>query len=170
MRKTVVLVGAVVLGLAAAGVWAMAQALGPPPVVQPMAFNHKRHLQEEIACKDCHKQVEEGAHATIASIKACLLCHEESKGNHPDEPKVREYAKDGREIPWAQANRLVGHVYFSHAAHTAYAKMDCRECHGEMKDATEAVTRSQIDHLTMSRCMACHEEKGVSNDCLMCHK
>lgn len=170
MKKTIAIGAVVLLVLAAASAWGISWALRPRPVVQPIAFDHKRHLQEDIDCKGCHKQVEEGAHATLPSIKACLLCHQEAKGKHPDEPKVREYAKDGREIPWAQANRLVGHVYFSHAAHVKYAKLDCRDCHGDMKEATEAVTRSQVDHLTMSRCMACHEEKGVRNDCLVCHK
>ena len=140
------------------------------PVVQPIAFNHKRHLAEGLSCKDCHKRAETGPHATIPPVKACMLCHSEAKGTDPEEAKVRAFAEAGHDIPWIQVNRLPGHVYFSHAAHVGYAKMDCAECHGDMKDRTEPVTVSQIGHLTMDRCMTCHQSKGVSLDCLRCHK
>ena len=171
MRRRFWLVLAVAaLGAASGAAWAISSLRRAAPVAQPIAFDHKKHLQEEIACKDCHKQVEEGPYATFPTLKTCLLCHGEAKGKHPDEPKVREYAAKGKEIPWARVNRLVGHVYFSHAAHVRDAKMDCKECHGDMKETSEAVTVSQISHLDMDRCMECHEEKGVSLDCLRCHK
>lgn len=161
----------VLLAMATAGAaWAFLLQSRPEPVVQPLAFNHKRHIEEDIACKDCHKRVEDSPHATFPKIRQCLLCHEEAKGTHPDEPKIREYAKEGREIPWIRVNRLPGHVYFSHEAHVRYAKLDCRECHGDMKQRTEPVTVSQIRHLDMDTCMRCHTENNVSNDCLRCHK
>jgi len=162
---------ALIAALAAGGVLAFVdgdRASGPQ--LQPIAFNHKRHLEEGMNCADCHKGAQEGPHATLPSLKACLLCHSEPKGNHPDEPKIREYAAKSEAIPWVQVNRLPGHVYFSHTAHVTYAKMDCRECHGEMKDRTEPATTSQISELDMDRCMECHTEKGVSLDCLRCHK
>jgi hypothetical protein len=48
--------------------------------------------------------------------------------------------------------------------------MECAACHGNMAAATTPVTTSQVDHLTMSRCMSCHSERSASNDCLACHK
>lgn len=135
-----------------------------------MSFSHKRHLQEGISCKDCHKRAEHGLHATFPSIKVCLLCHKEAQGEHPDEPKIREYAQAGRQIPWQQVGRLPGHVYFSHADHVRYAKMDCHECHGEMKEQDEAITLPRVGEFDMDWCMACHWDKDVSNDCLSCHK
>lgn len=142
------------------------------PVTQPIKFNHKVHLDPKVdlTCAKCHTQVENGPHATMPTIKQCLMCHKEPQGESAEEAKIREYAKEGREIPWQQANRVVGHVYFSHAAHVKYGKMKCEECHGNTADRTEPVTESQIDHLTMAKCMQCHEEKKVSNDCLICHK
>jgi len=154
----------------AAAVLGFSFSFRPAPVVQPLAFDHKRHGAEDIACKDCHKRVEDSPYATFPKLKQCLLCHLEAKGNHPDEPKIRDYAKEKKEIPWIQVNRLPGHVYFSHAAHVKYARMDCKECHGDMKERTEPVTVSQIQHLDMNTCMDCHKEKGVSTDCLRCHK
>lgn len=137
---------------------------------QPIQFNHKRHIEEGMNCVDCHKQVEKGIHATIPNLKQCLLCHSDPQGSNKDEPKIREYAQRGEEIPWIQVNRLPGHVYFSHRVHIVMAKMDCSECHGDMKGRTNPVTSSQIEHLSMDKCMECHKQYNVSNDCLRCHK
>lgn len=145
----------------------------PLPVTQPIQFKHKTHLDEKLGltCDSCHKGVNEGPHAGIPSVATCIkLCHTDPQGTNPEEPKVREYAARGEAIPWQQANRMAGHVYFSHVGHVKFAKMECKECHGEMKDRTEPVTMSTTHHLTMTACMACHQEKGASNDCLLCHK
>jgi hypothetical protein len=139
-------------------------------VLQPIAFDHARHQQEDIACLDCHKNAETSPYATLPKIATCLLCHAEPKGENPEEKKVREYADKNAQIPWVQVNRLPGHVYFSHAAHVKLGKMECAVCHGDMGTRKEPVTSSQVEHLTMGRCMQCHTEKGASNDCLACHK
>jgi hypothetical protein len=169
LRSRLVILVVLAAGIAAAS-WELSYHPRPGPVVQPLAFDHKRHTAEDIACKDCHKRVQDSPYATFPKLKQCLLCHLEAKGNHPDEPKIREYAKEGKQIPWVQVNRLPGHVYFTHAAHVKYAKMDCKECHGDMKERTEPVTVSQIERLDMYTCMGCHVENNVSTDCLRCHK
>lgn len=135
-----------------------------------MAFNHKRHIAEDLACADCHAGSSQGHRSGFPSVKQCMLCHKEAKGKHPDEPRVREYAKDGRQIPWVQVNRMVGHVYFSHVAHVVWAKMDCADCHGDMKKMEQVVTRPQVSHLDMRACMDCHREQGASLECVACHK
>ncbi len=170
MRSHFLACGAALVVLGGAGSVATLALSRPAPVTQPIAFDHKRHVQEELVCADCHAGVEKGKHATFPSIRQCLLCHSEPQGTHPDEPKIRAYAEKKQEIPWIQVNRLPGHVHFSHVAHVGFAKMDCRECHGDMKEATEPVASSQIGHLDMDACVDCHKEKGVSADCLRCHK
>ena len=139
-------------------------------VKQPIAFNHRIHVEQDMACTDCHTQAEKGSYATLPRIKACLLCHEEAQGENPEEPKVREYAEAGHEIPWIQINRLPGHVSFSHEAHVNYAAISCQVCHGPMELRESPVTEPNIEHLDMNRCVACHEEQGASIDCLRCHK
>lgn len=89
----------------------------------------------------------------------------------PEEARVRkEYWDAGKEMVWTRVNRLTGNVYFSHAAHVKYGKLDCKECHGDMAQATAPVSHSQIESLTMSRCMGCHIERSVGHDCFTCHK
>jgi hypothetical protein len=138
--------------------------------VQPLAFDHARHAAENLACLDCHVRAQSSPYAGIVLLKACMLCHVEPQGDHPDEPKVREYAERGEAIPWVRVNRLPGHVYFSHEAHVRWGEMDCAECHGDVASLTQPPQGSQIDSLTMERCMSCHTERRASNDCLACHK
>ena len=139
-------------------------------VDQPLAFSHAVHHEQDTACVDCHIRAEEGPWATIPGVETCMLCHDEAQGEHPDEPRIREYAESGEAIPWVQVNRVVGHVYFSHAPHVVQGGMECADCHGDMTTLEEPVTRSQIEWMTMDACMDCHEEQQVSNDCLLCHK
>lgn len=173
--RAVLALGVLVILLGAAGIGAvrLKDALAPKPVTQPLAFNHKHHMDEKLglSCEACHKGVEEDTHASIPAVATCVkLCHTEAQGTHPDEPKLREYAERGEAIPWNQANKQPGHVHFSHVAHVKWAKLDCKECHGDMKVKEEPVTLTTTHHLDMDACMKCHKEKGVSNDCLLCHK
>jgi hypothetical protein len=162
---------AAALAVAGGGLlWAWAREESKEVVPQPMAFSHRRHVEEGLSCADCHPFADRKPRASLPTVRQCLLCHSEAKGTHPDEPKVREFAERKQEIPWAQVNRLPGHVYFSHAAHVKYARMDCAECHGDMKTSAEPVTVRQIARLDMAACIACHVQKGVGNDCLRCHK
>jgi len=162
--------GGLALALGALALGLQACSPGLAQVVQPMTFSHATHHEEELACVDCHIRSEEGPYATIPKVKACLLCHEEAQGEHPDEGLIREYAERDEPIPWVQVNHVVGHVYFSHAPHVVTGEMECAECHGDMTTVDEPVTESQVDWLTMEACMDCHFERQVSNDCLLCHK
>ena len=165
---------AIALPLLAAPVLCTCLLRGPggeePGPAQPLAFNHALHAEQDLGCLDCHTEADKGAYATLPRVKACLLCHAEPQGEHPDEPKVRAFAEDPGAIPWVQVNRVAGHVYFSHEAHVRWGGMDCAECHGDVRRSTAPPTESQVDDLTMERCMECHSQRGASNDCLTCHK
>jgi cytochrome c553 len=139
-------------------------------VTQPLPFNHKAHIDQQVECVFCHERVTKDSQATLPNLAVCMGCHSEPKGNSPIEPKVREYDAAKKEIPWIRVNRLVGHVYFSHRAHVKWGAIDCSTCHGDMKTRTVPVTESQIGGLTMTRCIECHKEKGARTDCLTCHK
>lgn len=139
-------------------------------VLQPIAFDHAVHAKENLSCLDCHTQADQGAYATIPPLAKCMLCHKEPQGSHPDEPKLRALAEAKDEVAWLTVNRLVGHVYFSHVAHVRFGKMECVECHGDMTKLTLPPATSQVENLTMTRCMECHAQRGASNDCIACHK
>jgi len=143
---------------------------GDAPVQQPFEFSHKRHFEAEIDCLTCHEKAADEPHATLPVIRGCMKCHKEKQGKTPEEDVLLQYAGRKEEVPWVQVNNLPGHVYFSHRAHVGFAEMECSTCHGEMKKVEHALTRSNVEHLTMRACINCHQEKSVTNDCVTCHK
>ena len=169
MQRLVLLavIPALLLAAAASGGWLRTR---PDPIVQPIAFDHARHAEEDLGCLDCHAPAASGAYATLPLLSTCQLCHQEALGESAGEAKLMEYVERGEEIPWVQVNRMPGHVYFHHAAHVTLGEMECSECHGDMSLASEPPGASQVERLTMRRCMECHRERGVTNDCIACHK
>jgi menaquinone reductase, multiheme cytochrome c subunit len=140
-------------------------------VVQPLQFDHKVHIEaEDMDCLDCHKFAAKSPNATLPLLKDCKDCHSEAQGKHPDEPKVREYLEANKEIPWERVNRMPGHVYFSHRAHVGFAEMKCWDCHTDFRQATKPLVKSDVEHLTMAKCMECHKQKNADNQCSACHK
>ncbi len=143
----------------------------PAAVIQPIVFDHARHAGEEgVACADCHAGADTKVHAGLPSVKMCLTCHRTEQGSHSDEPKVREYAERGEQIPFVQRNRNAAHVYFSHRAHVAAATMDCRECHGDVGQVADSAELSNPELSSMDSCIDCHRAEGASLECAACHK
>lgn len=171
-RRILAIVGAAaVLGGGGAAAIALAGSRPAPPVAQPMAFEHRVHVEdEELECTECHHGAEDGVHAGLPDIRECQECHRRAKGEHPDEPAVRVYAKKGEQIPFVQVNRNPGHVYFSHRAHVKLAGMECQECHGDVVSLGAAINVPVAALTSMGACMACHEERGASNECAGCHR
>jgi hypothetical protein len=141
----------------------------PKPVKQPMALSHKRHMEANMKCVTCHPGAEDQVLAQFPTVVECMDCHGKARGDHPDEPRVRQYAERQEEIPWVRVDRLPGHVYFSHGTHVTAAKMKCEECHAGILVATKPLVLPDIA-LSMEDCMRCHRERRASNQCKSCHK
>ena len=154
--------GVVVVGLVAS--------VGGQSVIQPIAFNHRIHVQDvEIECTDCHLHAVDGVRATIPNIELCAECHEEPVSDSAEEALAVDYIQEGVPIPWRKIYVVPDHVYFSHRRHTQVAEIECRVCHGDMEDRNDPLTRSLVN-LNMDACMRCHEQEGASNDCVHCHQ
>jgi hypothetical protein len=144
-------------------------AMGPRPLEQPIAFNHRLHVEEMGAeCTDCHLYALSGVRATIPNIAVCADCHEEAQGESAAEAKLVEYIQAGEPIPWVKVTTMPDHVYFSHRRHAAIAGIECDTCHGPVGQRSEPVVRPAVD-MSMDYCMDCHEASGASNDCIWCH-
>ncbi len=147
---------------------------GERPVPQPLAYSHHAHvIKHEMTCVQCHVGAESTARATIPNIESCSqICHRTdlpALSNSPVEFELREYLSAGENIPWQKVYRVDSHVYFSHARHTVLGEIACETCHGNVGEMTTPV-QTQARVITMSDCMACHEERQVSNDCNNCHR
>lgn len=161
---------AVAIIAAAATLGAGPCVLDDSDITQPIRFNHKLHVAQDMECTACHEGSDSKPHATLPVLDKCMECHSEALSDDPEEEKVRAHAGAATEIPWIRVNRLPGHVYFSHRAHVKWAELACARCHGEMAERETPVTSSQIDSLTMAQCIGCHRAKGAGTDCLTCHK
>jgi hypothetical protein len=135
--------------------------------LQPIAFNHRLHLQNGMQCESCHVGVTEGPDAGIPSVTFCMACHQEVATNNPEIKKLTGYAAKEQDIPWKPVYWFYPseHVRFWHAPHIR-AGVDCQECHGDMTQQTVAV---RTKNLNMNFCISCHRAKGASADCTTCH-
>jgi hypothetical protein len=141
-----------------------------PTINQPIAYNHKLHIEEvELTCGDCHIYVESLPMATIPNISICVECHsEEPLTDSPEEAKLIKYLEEGSQIPWQRIYSVPDHVYFSHRRHVSIGELDCNKCHGHVEELTEP-SPYPVWLPSMDNCIDCHKEHKITYDCLACH-
>jgi hypothetical protein len=122
-----------------------------PTPVQPIAFNHKIHIEKGLQCTSCHSGVTQGPNAGIPSVTFCMACHQVIARDNPEIKKLAAYAAKGQEPPWQPVNWFYpsAHVRFWHAPHIR-AGVDCSTCHGDIAQETVAVRKK---NLTMNFCL-----------------
>lgn len=141
---------------------------------QPIKFSHKVHAGDNaINCQYCHFTVEKSRHAGIPPITICMNCHKgidngpttgtteiakiyEAAGWDPDK---QAYTKEQKPVKWIKVHNLQDFVFFSHQQHVKVGKLDCSNCHGEVKEMTVA---QQVQPLTMGWCIDCHRKTEVA--------
>ncbi|HLE36230.1 MAG TPA: cytochrome c3 family protein [Candidatus Acidoferrales bacterium] len=136
---------------------------------QPIAFNHARHVENGMACDDCHSGVKTQARATLPTLATCLACHEAPLTQSAEEEKIRALAAAGKELAWVQLTRVPPHVYFSHRRHVQQGGLDCAICHGPVEKLS-VPPRKPFRVLSMDACLECHERSRARTDCNDCHR
>ena len=113
-------------------------------------FSHLIHTEEELACGDCHTEVQTSARAADdlkPSREVCLDCHDSE-----DLPE-----------PWSASER---DFLFSHQYHLQLLDLECAVCHpgvAQMEETTpEAIP-------AMATCMTCHSGTAAPRECETCH-
>jgi hypothetical protein len=130
---------------------------------QPIKFSHKVHAGDnQIDCKYCHSTAEFGKSAGIPAMELCMNCHvlvrEGTRSGKFEISKVVEANETKKPVEWVRLHNLPDHVFFSHAQHVGVAKVDCKQCHGEVK---EMDIMKQTSDLSMGWCINCHRETKV---------
>lgn len=164
---------------------------------QPIEYSHKLHAGTlGIDCKYCHNAVTKSKHATIPTVNVCMNCHKEvAEGTESGteeiakiyeaagwDPDLRVYTGETKPIKWVKVHNLPDHVYFNHSQHVEVGKVDCQQCHGNMKKETVARVMTTADlnavgvndpdmeenavkftrpTLTMGWCIECHQKSNV---------
>jgi hypothetical protein len=134
---------------------------------QPIPFSHRVHAGvKEINCRFCHPYVERSDHAGLPSVEKCFYCHKYVIPTHPWIKKEKEHLDKKVPVPWVQVFFVPDHVKFRHMPHINWAKLDCKECHGDVA----AQDRLKRVDFQMGFCIDCHKKKNAQLDCwLACH-
>lgn len=137
---------------------------------QPIAFNHRKHAENNIGCQTCHAFASRSARAGMPSILICSRCHEDVVYLSTEKKKLLTYARTGAEIPWRRVYEVPHHVLFSHKRHVVAAKLACPACHGEVTTMSLPLTKPTTV-LSMDACIECHRNSFKNpNECLACHR
>jgi predicted CXXCH cytochrome family protein len=165
------LIGAIVAVAAAAGYAGGRAAFRPTQrVVQPIAFNHQKHVRTlEIDCSTCHEFYETGSHAGLPTLTTCQGCHAEPLTDSPEEAKIFELVKAGKVDVFRKLFRLPDHAFYTHRRHVVVAKLPCERCHGAIADTTSPPERPLV-RISMEFCLGCHQSSGASSACTSCHR
>ena len=152
---------------------------------QPIDFPHTVHAGtvEEggigLDCTFCHRNVTDGAAATVPSVQQCMFCHSQITGTtaqaEREIAKLTAASEAGDPINWKRVHRLPDHVEFVHDAHIRYfaeqngveASAVCSTCHGDVASMTKV---KQVRALKMGDCVDCHREYSAPTDCTICHR
>lgn len=152
---------------------------------QPIDYPHTIHAGSVengglgLDCTFCHRNVAEGAAATVPSVQQCMFCHKQITGTSDkakiEISKLRELSDSGQPLNWKRVHRLPDHVEFVHDAHIRYfsemngvsASEVCSTCHG---DVASMVKVKQVRALKMGDCVDCHRKYSAPTDCTTCHR
>ena len=130
---------------------------------QPIKFSHKVHAgANKIDCKYCHSTAEFNKSAGIPAMELCMNCHvlvrEGARSGKFEIAKVVEANETKKPVTWVRLHSLPDHVFFSHAQHVSVAKVDCKQCHG---DVANMDIMKQTSDLSMGWCINCHRQTKV---------
>jgi hypothetical protein len=131
---------------------------------QPIAFNHKLHIQTaKMTCNNCHEPRGDGSTLALPQAAKCMTCHVSIATDKSDIKRLAEAAKNEDPILWVRVYRVPSFVTFSHKTH---AGNNCEECHGPVAERTAI---AQEKDTNMGTCIACHQTKGAPVTCDTCH-
>lgn len=134
---------------------------------QPIPFSHRVHAgDKQISCYICHQGAMHTARAGVPPLETCMLCHSRIIIHHPEIEKLRAHYYSNNPIAWEKVYDVPDFVFFNHSVHI-FRKIDCAECHGNVKQMDRI---EQFNEFKMSFCIDCHREKNASTDCFKCHR
>jgi hypothetical protein len=131
--------------------------------VQPIKFSHQIHsVGNKIECNYCHSGVLKGRNAGIPPVSLCMNCHkhvkEGTRTGFFEIRKITEAFTDSIPVRWIRIHNLPDHVYFNHMQHVKIGKLDCAECHGDVKNVHIV---EQVETLSMGWCIKCHDTRAA---------
>jgi hypothetical protein len=129
--------------------------------MQPVKFSHAVHAgQNGTDCIYCHSSAPNSKTAGIPPENVCMNCHlmvrKGTRSGTFEIAKLISSYENQKPIEWIKVHNLPDHVFFSHAQHVSVGKVDCAECHGDVKKMDVI---KQVSDLSMGWCIDCHRTK-----------
>ncbi|HZM27144.1 MAG TPA: cytochrome c3 family protein [Gemmatimonadales bacterium] len=140
---------------------------------QPIFFRHDIHAgQFKIQCQYCHYSVAVSSEPGIPSMQTCMGCHNVIAGtdsSHKVEiKKLRDASSQKKPIEWTRVHFVARHVHFPHMRHIQVLGPNaCQTCHGDVARMPQVYKVNNVNN--MGFCITCHEQRGVTRDCAVCH-
>lgn len=142
-----------------------AVALHPTPA-RP-AFPHAAHGADlGLDCTICHDGAAQQAKAGRPPRDTCAMCHEAIDPEKPPERRAAALFTKTGDYRAAPFSRLDPEVRFAHGVH-AKAGVTCVQCHGDV--APTAAVPATV-RVSKKRCLECHAQRRVRDDCAACHR
>jgi predicted CXXCH cytochrome family protein len=135
---------------------------------QPIYFSHRVHAAvKAIDCRFCHPFVDRSQNAGLPPVEKCFFCHLYIIPQHPQIVKEHEHLLAKKPVSWIRIFFTPDYVFFHHRPHVGWHKIDCTECHGDVKSRDRLVPLN----FQMGFCVGCHRERKAQLDCwLACHR
>jgi len=140
---------------------------------QPIFFRHDIHAgQLKIQCQYCHYSVAVSSEPGIPSMQTCMGCHTVIAGtdsSHKIEiKKLRDAWAQKKPVEWLRVHFVARHVHFPHMRHIKVMGPNaCQTCHGDVVRMPQVYKVNNVNN--MGFCITCHEQRGVTRDCAVCH-
>jgi len=140
---------------------------------QPIFFRHDIHAgQLKIQCQYCHYSVAVSSEPGIPSMQTCMGCHTVIAGtdsSHKIEiKKLRDAWAQKKPVEWLRGHFVARHVHFPHMRHIKVMGPNaCQTCHGDVARMPQVYKVNNVNN--MGFCITCHEQRGVTRDCAVCH-
>jgi formate-dependent nitrite reductase cytochrome c552 subunit len=138
-----------------------------PAPVQPVIFNHKKHIAEaKMTCNDCHEPSRNGSTLAMPQPAKCMLCHVAVATDKPDIKRIADAVRNNQLLQWVRVYQVPSFVTFSHKVHTSSGAR-CDDCHGPVAQRDVIALEKDI---SMGGCISCHSQKAAPTVCDTCHQ
>jgi hypothetical protein len=128
------------------------------------AFSHRAHVEQDLACANCHLGAEASDEPGMPGLGACRICHSDLDKEKPEDRKV-DSLFENKKFKAVRQSGLSDAYVFPHLRHVE-AGFECARCHEAVATNEDAL---ELPPARMDNCVECHTERNVTNECAACH-
>ena len=115
-----------------------------------------------------------GIHYDFKSTRGAKAMEKQAKRDKKlAEKRAKKQAKTGfpkeeedKTIPWVRVYKLPDYIFMSHKKHVEPG-VTCKICHGPV--SKRDILKKEVS-TSMKFCMECHQSRGASIECNLCHE